>query len=58
MDENAARCAWPLGRVLQVKPNTKDGYVRMVTLKTKSTKLERPIDKIVFLEKGTLYDDI
>ena len=58
MHENAARCAWPLSRVLQVKPNTKDGYVRMVTLKTKSTILERPIDKIVFLEKGTLHNDI
>ena len=58
VDENAARCAWPLGRVLQVKPNTKDGFVRMVTLKTKSTILERPIDKIVFLETGTVHDDV
>ena len=58
VDENAARCTWPLGRVLRVKPNTKDGYVRMMTLKTKSTILERPIDKIVFLETGTLHHDV
>lgn len=57
VDENSARCTWPLARILEVKPNTKDGYVRMVTLKTKSTILERPIDKMVFLETATLYDD-
>lgn len=57
VDENSARCTWPLARILEVKSNTKHGYVRMVTLKTKSTILERPIDKMVFLETATLYDD-
>lgn len=54
VDENVARCRWPLGRVLEVKMNPHDGYVRTVTLKTKSTILERPVDKIVFLEATVL----
>ena len=57
VNENSPRCSWPLGRILRVKPNTKDGYVRIVSLKTKSGILERPIDKIIFLETATLYDD-
>ena len=57
-EENSPRCAWPLGRILEVKPNTKDGYVRMITLKTKSTILERPVDKVVFLETEPLYDSV
>jgi hypothetical protein len=57
VDENSPRCAWTLGRVLEVNPNTKDGFVRKVTLKAKSTILERPVDKIVFLETTTLYND-
>jgi hypothetical protein len=35
---------------VRVKPNSKDGYVWRVVLKTKSTVLERPVDKIVLLE--------
>ena len=50
VDETSPRSSWPLGRILRVKPNTKDGYVRRVILKTKSTVLERPVDKIVLLE--------
>jgi hypothetical protein len=57
VDENSPRCAWTLGRVLEVNPNTKDGFVRKVTLKAKSTILERPVDKIVFLETTTPYND-
>ena len=54
IDENSPRCSWPLGRVLEIRPN-KDGYVRRVSLKTKSgTILERPISKIVFLESDGL----
>ena len=47
----------PLGRILEVNPNTKDGFVRKVTLKARSTILGRPVDKIVFLETITLYND-
>jgi len=36
---------WPLGRILEVKPNKRDGLVRRVMLKT--AVLERPIEKIV-----------
>ena len=36
--------------ILDVKRNKKDGLVRSVTLKTKSSVLERPIDKMVLLE--------
>ncbi|KAK2557870.1 hypothetical protein P5673_019847 [Acropora cervicornis] len=49
-DEKTPRGLWPLARILDVKRNKKDGLVRSVTLKTKSTVLERPIDKIVLLE--------
>jgi hypothetical protein len=49
VDENYPRCSWPLGRITEVKSG-KDGYVRRVSLKTKSTILERPINKIIFLE--------
>lgn len=50
VDENSPRNLWPLGRILEVKPNTGDGLVRRFTLKTKSVFLERPIDKIVPLK--------
>jgi hypothetical protein len=50
VDETSPRSLWPLGRIVRVKPNSKDGYVRRVVLKTKSTVLERPVDKIVLLE--------
>ena len=49
-DEKTPRGLWPLARILDVKRNKKDGLVRSVTLKTKSSVLERPIDKIVLLE--------
>ena len=52
VDENSPRCSWPL--VAEVRPN-KDGYVRRVSLKTKSgTTLECPVSKIVFLESDGL----
>ena len=50
VDENSPRMSWPLGRILRVKHNSKDGYVRRVILKTKSAVYERPVDKIVLLE--------
>ena len=52
-DANCPRSCWPLGRVLDVQGNAKDGFVRRVTVKTKASILQRPIDKIVFLESSS-----
>ena len=48
------RNLWPIRRILQVKPNKRDGLVWRVHLKTKSAVLEPPIDKIVLLEASRL----
>ncbi len=50
LDEKTPRCSWPLGRVLEVHTNRRDGLVRSVKVKTTSTVLVRPVDKIIFLE--------
>ena len=47
--ENTPRRLWPLGLVMEVRKG-RDGLVRSVTLKTKSTKLVRPVTNIVALE--------
>ena len=49
LGENTPRSLWPLGLVLSVSPS-KDGLVRSVEVKTKSTVLKRPIHKLVLLE--------
>lgn len=54
LDETLPRGSWPLGRVLEVFPNQSDGLVRSVKLKTKSSILVRPIDKIVLLEAALI----
>jgi hypothetical protein len=48
-DENTPRGVWPLGLVLSVN-RSEDGLVRSVEIKTKSSKLVRPITKVVLLE--------
>ena len=48
--EELPRGLWPLARITSVKTNQRDCLVRSVTLKTKSSTLERPIDKIALLE--------
>ena len=53
VDNNLPRSSWSLGRIIAVKPNSKDNYIRRVILRTKHTILERPIDKIVFLEASS-----
>lgn len=55
VDDNSPRNSWPLGRIQEVKPNKGDGLVRRVVLKTKTSMLERPIDKIVLLEAPRLH---
>ena len=39
LDENTPRCTWPLGRVLEVYRNSKDGLVRSAKVKTKMSVL-------------------
>ena len=41
---------WPLACITSIKTNQQDRLVRSVMLKTKSSTLERPIDKIILLE--------
>jgi len=51
VEENMPRRVWPLGLVVQVKKG-RDGLVRSVKVRTKSTELVRPITKVVSLEAG------
>lgn len=57
LDEKTPRSAWPLGLILEVHANRRDGLVRSVKLKTNTSVLVRPINKIVLLEKATPSDD-
>ena len=50
LDKNLPRSEWPLGRVLEVYRNRKDGIVRSAKVKTRTSEVVRPIDKIVLLE--------
>lgn len=50
LDENVPRSCWPLGRILEVYHNKRDGLVRSVKVKTKTSILVRPVDKLVLLE--------
>ena len=45
-----SRCSWPLGRILEVHTNRRDGLVRSVKVKTSLSVLIQPVDKIIFLE--------
>ncbi|XP_044767196.1 uncharacterized protein LOC123323088 [Coccinella septempunctata] len=51
-DERLPPCKWPLGRVMAVHPGT-DGLVRVVTLKTSTSTLTRPISKLAILPVST-----
>ena len=48
-NENTPRNLWPLGRVIEVFPG-KDGFVRSVRVKTMTSSLIRPVDKLCLLE--------
>jgi transposase InsO family protein len=50
VDKNVWRGTWPLARVLEVY-QAKDGYVRSVKIKTKSSILTRPVNKLCLLER-------
>ena len=49
VDESTPRNVWPIGRVTEVFPD-RDGFVRRVRVKTKTSTLERPITKLCLLE--------
>ena len=53
-DDNKPRNSWPLGRILEVYTNRRDGLVRSVMLKTSTSELVRPVDKIVLLEAAAV----
>lgn len=50
IDDKLPRCSWPLGRITEVYQSTRDGCVRSVTVKTKTSVLDRPVTKLVLLE--------
>jgi len=50
LDESTPRGSWPLGRVLKVHESRDDGLVRSLKVKTRTSVLTRPIDKVVLLE--------
>ena len=54
LDENTPRSTWPLGRVLEVYHNSKDGLIRSAKVKTKMSVLVLPINKIVLLEAAEM----
>ena len=47
-DENAPRNVWPMGVVTKVEQNAK-GFVRSVVLKTHTTELHRPVNKLILI---------
>ena len=47
-DNNLPVSQWLLGKVINLHPGP-DGYVRVVTLKTKHGELKRPIQKLCLL---------
>ena len=49
-DEKLLRGLWSLACITSIKTNQQHRLVRSVMLKTKSSTLERPVDKIVLLE--------
>ena len=53
LDERTPRSSWPLGRVIEVHTNQRDGLVRSVKIKTSSSLLVRPVDKVILLEASS-----
>ena len=49
VDESTPRNVWPIGRITGVFPD-RDGFVRRVRVKTKTSTLERPITKLCLPE--------
>ena len=51
-DTNTPRNLWPLALVVDAPPG-RDGLVRSVRLRTRTTELVRPITKVILLESAT-----
>ena len=47
-DDNAPRNSWSMGIVRETEEDS-EGYVRSVKIKTQSTELRRPVNKLVLL---------
>ncbi|XP_064120644.1 uncharacterized protein LOC135225243 [Macrobrachium nipponense] len=58
VNESAARCHWPLARVVQTKAG-KDGLVRTVTVRREGKDYDRPLSKLVLIleEEQDLVDN-
>lgn len=54
MAENVPPTEWLIGRVLEIRKG-QDGYVRSALIRTKSSKLERPIQKLCVLPSATQH---
>jgi len=52
VDEKTTRGLWPLGLVVDATPS-RDGLVRKVTVRTKSSELLRPVTKVVKLDSSS-----
>ena len=50
VDDRVPSSFWPLGRITSVRKNSTDEHVRSVTVKTRTSLYDRPVDKIVLLE--------
>ena len=50
LDDGAPRSCWPLGGIIEVHCNRRDGLIRSVKVKTRTTVLAWPVDKLVLLE--------
>ena len=53
VEEMTPRNLWPLARVVDISRG-RDGLVRTVRLKTRTTELVRPITKVVLLESSSM----
>ncbi|GBN20548.1 hypothetical protein AVEN_66594-1 [Araneus ventricosus] len=51
-EDNLPKCKWALGRIIDVIPG-KDGYVRVVNVRTANGTLKRPISKVCLLPVKT-----
>ena len=57
VDDRVPRSSWPLDRVTSAHKNSKDGRVRSVTVETRTSLYDRPVDKLVLLESVNMSED-
>ena len=56
VDDRVPRSSWPLGWITGVCKNSTDEHVRSVTVKTRISLYDRPVDKIVPLESVEMLE--